>query len=92
MHACEIHAYKVYSHEVHSYEVRAHEVHGYLKYMPLKCMFIDTSRSLSTLSDYLLGKCHGTHPVAVTPAHGPRYPLYIRPEILILVLFFIRTS
>jgi hypothetical protein len=31
-------------------------------------------------------------PVAVTSTHGPRYPLYIRPEILILVLFFIRTS
>src|SRR5438046_350681 len=33
--------------------------------------------------------CHGTHPVAVTSAHGPRHPLYLRPEILILVLFFI---
>ena len=38
------------------------------------------------------GYCHGTHPVAVTPAHGPRHPLYLRSEILILVLFFIRTS
>src|SRR2546421_6296312 len=30
--------------------------------------------------------------VAVTLTHGLQHPLYLRPEILILVLFFIRTS
>jgi hypothetical protein len=36
--------------------------------------------------------CHGTHPGCRDTCARITIPLYIRPEILILVLFFIRTS